>query len=86
MIVQTIAGCVLALVGMLVAFGLVRLAANVVVLVIAVATCGSVIYCILERVWSDWPTICISSLATGFAGALLCLPVLPFSSFYRKKG
>jgi len=82
---QCLAGCALAVVGMFLAMGMVRLAANLVVVVIMLGTCGFVVMHIAEGIWTDWTSVCVYSLLTGAGGALLSLPVLPFSGFRRKK-
>ena len=82
---QYIVACILVIFGMVVALGLVRLAANLVILIIGGAACLFVVYSIAEGIWIGWFEICWHALATGGAVALLSLPVLPFSSFYKKK-
>lgn len=82
---ELLAGCLLAALGMLLALGLIRLAANAVIILVMVATCGYVIHQISFGVWTGWGEICLYSLLSGGAGGLLTLPVLPFSGFHRRK-
>jgi hypothetical protein len=82
--VQYIVACAVVALGMLLAFGLVRIAANLVILAILLFGFGIVIRNIYQGAWIDWADILIGSLATGFVAALLSLPALPFSSFYKK--
>jgi hypothetical protein len=69
---------------MLLAFGLVRIAANLVIFAILLFGFGIVIRNIQQEAWVGWPDIVLGSLATGFVSALLSLPALPFSSFYKR--
>ena len=85
MMAQYAVGCLLVLLGMLVAMGLIRLAANLVLFLVALAGCGFVVYNIAAYEWVGWLPICGQSLLTGAALALLCLPILPLTSFYRRK-
>ncbi len=85
MLAQSLVGCFLAVVGMLLALGLARLAANIVIFGIGVCTCALVVYQIVNNVWIGWPNICVYSLMSGGIGALLTLPVFPFSSFGKRK-
>lgn len=79
-----IASALLALLGMVVAFGMVRLAANLLIFLLGLGACAFVLYSVLSGEWSDWPTVCTGGFVTGLCAALLCLPALPFSNFYRK--
>lgn len=83
--VQCIVGCGLVALGMMMAFGLVRMAANLLIGAIGLTAFGAVIYCVLDGTWVGWPDVALGSLGTGFLAALLSLPALPFSSFYKKK-
>ena len=85
MLLQCIVGCVAVLAGLLITLGLVRLAANLVIALVGVAACAVVVYSVVEGFWSDWPNILWRSLVTGGVFALLSLPVLPFSSFRRRR-
>lgn len=82
---QLLVACALVAVGMFLAFGLVRVAANLVIF--AVMLFGFLVAGrnISHGTWSSWPEIVLGSLACGFVAALLSLPALPFSSFYKKK-
>ncbi len=82
---QTAVGCILVIVGMFIAFGLTRLAANAVIAFIAILACAAVGFQIYEQQWTGWTNILLRSLISGGVAGLLCLPVLPFSSFFRKK-
>ncbi len=84
MLLQAIVGCLLVAVGMMIAMGLVRLAANLVVFLIAVGACGFVLIQITSGEWSAWPDVLLRSLGCGLVAALLSLPVLPFSGFRRR--
>ena len=83
--VQCLVGCLLVAVGMMIAIGLVRVAANLLIGVIAFGAFGAVIYFVTTGTWVGWPDVAIGSLALGFLAALFCLPALPFSSFYKRK-
>lgn len=84
-IAQFCLGAVLAtVVGMIVAFALVRLAANIVIVLIGLGACGLVLFKVTTGEWGDWGTVITGSLVTGLAAALLCLPALPFTSMGRK--
>ena len=75
----------LVLVAFILGIGLVRLAATLVICLVAAGACAFVIYQVGYGLWQGWREIIPGALATGFGAALLCLPALPFSSFYRKK-
>ena len=77
--------CAIVAVGMILAFGLVRLAANLVILGVMLFGFGLAIRNIHMGAWTGWAEIVLGSLATGFVSALLSLPALPFSSFYKRK-
>jgi hypothetical protein len=83
--IQSIVGCLLAGIGMTLAIGLVRVAANLVVIIIGLGTCLLVVSQIANQTWLSWPDVCIYALLSGAGAALLTLPVLPFSSFWRGK-
>lgn len=83
-VLLSVAAGVCAVVGMGLCFVLVRLAANAVIVLIALGVCGFVVSNVLSGEWTDWPTACLHSVAAGIVGALLSLPALPFSSFYGK--
>ena len=85
MLVQSVVGCVLVVLGMMVALGLVRMAADLVIFLLAVVACSFVLHSITSGEWMGWLDIVWRSLATGGVFALLSLPVLPFSSFHYKK-
>jgi hypothetical protein len=70
---------------MLAGFWLVRLAANAVILLIMVGVCVWVVYAVHTGQAGGWLEVAATALAAGGIGALLCLPVLPFSSLFRKK-
>jgi len=82
--VQAIVGCVLVALGMMIAMGLVRLAANLVVMLIAIGACGFVLVQITSGVWIGWFEVVTRSLGSGLLAALLSLPVLPFSGFRHR--
>lgn len=83
--VQCVVGCVLVIVGMVCAFGMVRLAANLLITAIGFLAFGAVIYCVLTGLWVGWVEVVLGGLGSGFAAALLSLPALPFSSFFRRR-
>ncbi|NOY82053.1 MAG: hypothetical protein GXP31_13740 [Kiritimatiellaeota bacterium] len=82
--VQAIVGCLLVAVGMMISVGLVRLAANLVVVLIGVGACGFVLFQITSGEWTAWPDVLLRSLGCGVIAALLSLPALPFSRFRRR--
>jgi len=82
---QALVACALVALGMMLAFGLVRLAANFVILVIMLCGFGVAVRNVLQQAWVGWPEIILGSLLCGFVAALLSLPALPFSSFYKRK-
>ncbi len=82
---QCLVGAVLVLVGMSLALGLVRLAANAFIVVVAVAAVFFTGHAILSGEWMAWGQIVPRSLGVGVLAALVCLPALPFSSFRRRK-
>lgn len=85
MLLQCIAGFALAAVGMMIAFGLVRWAANLLIITIGLSVCVFVVYQIIDEAWIGWLEICLYAFLSGGAGAVLSLPVLPFSSFSARK-
>ena len=85
MLVQCLIGCLVAVLGMLLLFGLVRFVANAVIMLVALSACGFVIYSIATGIWAGWSQTIVCSLATGAGAALLSLPVLPFSRIGKKK-
>lgn len=82
---QCLAGGALVLVGMLVILGLARLAANLYIVLVAIAAVGGAAAAILNGHWIGWSDIVSRSLAFGAVAALLSLPALPFSSFLGKR-
>lgn len=84
-VVQCLAGAGLVLVGMVVALGLVRLAANLYIALVAVGAVGVVVYAIFSGDWLDWSQIVPRSLGVGLLAAAASLPALPFSGFRKRK-
>jgi hypothetical protein len=82
---EILVACAIVAIGMLLAFALVRLAANLVILAVMLFGFVVVIRNISQGTWSTWPEIVLGSLLCGFVAALLSLPALPFSSFFKKK-
>ena len=82
---QCLAGGLLVVVGLLVTLGLVRLAATLYMVLVAVGAVGGAVYVILNGQWIGWEQVIPRSLGLGLVAALLCLPALPFSSFYGKR-
>ena len=82
---ECLAGGALVLVGMLVALGLVRLAANLFMVLVAAGAVVGAVYAVLNGYWSGWDQVIPRSLGLGVVAALLCLPALPFSSFHGKR-
>jgi len=85
MALQMIIAAVLTLLGFLVMLGLVRIATTLAIFIIALGSGAVVLYNIYNHIWLSWPDIVAYSLITGAAGALLCVPLLPLSSFYRRR-
>ena len=85
MIVQCIVGVLLTIIGMLVAFGLVRWAANMLIFVIGLGICFFVVYHIFHGQWEGWLEVCVYAFLSGGIAAILSLPALPFSSFMKRK-
>ena len=85
MLQECIIGCVLVIIGMILALALVRIASTLLIAAIGLATCGFVVYQIAYQDWVGWTDICLYSLMSGAVGALLALPFLPFSSLSRRK-
>ena len=85
MIPQCVVACLLVALGMMMGLGLVRIAANTVMLLLALGACYVAIFSILDGAWQGWLEIAARSLATGGIAALLCLPVLPFSGLNLRK-
>jgi hypothetical protein len=83
--IEYVVACALVALGMMLAFGLVRMAANLVIFAILLFGFGIVIRNIHQGAWVGWADIILGSVATGFVSALLSLPALPFSSFYKRK-
>lgn len=81
MIVQIMVAVVLVLFAMLLSIRLVRIAANLVVILLCGCGCGFAVFHILEGIWNGWRQVVVYSLATGVAVAMLSLPVLPFCRF-----
>lgn len=82
---ESVVAGVLVLVGMLLALWLVRIAANTVILLASAIALVFVVHHVQSGLWTGWTVIGGRSLLTGAVVALLCLPVLPFSTFFRKK-
>ena len=82
---ETVVAGVLVVVGMLLALWLVRIAADTVILLASAVALVFVVHHVHSGLWVGWAAIGTRSLLTGGAVALLCVPVLPFSSFFRKK-
>ena len=82
---EYVVACAIVAVGMMLAFGLVRMAANLVILGIMLFGFGLAIRNVYMGAWIGWAEIALGSLAAGFVSALLSLPALPFSSFYKRK-
>lgn len=85
MLPRYIVACVLVLFGMMIALGLVRLAANLVIFLICALSVAFALHQIQTGLWFAWQDIVIRSLMTGGLAALLTLPVLPLSSFVRRR-
>jgi len=85
MLVECVVACVLVVLGMTISLGLVRLAADLVILIVTISACWFALASVSSGVWAGWADVAWRSLATGAIAALLTLPVLPFSSFHRKK-
>lgn len=83
-VLECLAGGALVLVGMLAALGLVRLAANVYMAIVAAGAVVGAVFAILNGYWVGWGQVIPRSLGLGVVAALLCLPALPFSSFHSK--
>ena len=83
--IEYVVACAVVAVGMMLGFGLVRVAANFVILAIMLFGFVLAIRNIQQGAWVGWPDILLGSLAAGFIAALLSLPALPFSSFYKRK-
>ena len=71
--------------GLLLGFGLVRLAATAAIVAVALAVAAFVCYCIAAGEWQGWGWIVGGSLLTGVAVACLCAPLLPLTSFWNRK-
>jgi len=82
---QQLVACAIVAVGMLLAFGLVRVAANLVILAVMIFAFLVAARNVAQGAWASWPEIVVGSLICGFVAALLSLPALPFSSFFKKK-
>lgn len=83
MTIQILIAVALVLVAMYGAIKLVRVAARICIVVLCLGGCGFVAFNIVTGEWSDWQSIVVYSLVTGFTAALLSLPALPFT--YAKK-
>ena len=64
---------------------LARAAANLFMILVAVAAVVGAVYAIISGYWVGWGQVVTRSLATGAIAALVCLPALPFSSFHTKR-
>jgi hypothetical protein len=84
-VVQCLVGAILVLLGMFMALGLVRVAANLFVALVALAAVGFVGHAIFTGDWLSWGQIVPRSLGIGVLAALASLPALPFSSFLKRK-
>jgi hypothetical protein len=80
-----LAGVALVLLGMLMVLGLVRLAANLFIALVAVGAAVFVGYAVFSGQWLTWTQVVPRSLGVGILAALASLPALPFSSFLRRK-
>ncbi len=82
---QCLAGGALVVLGMLVAYGLARLAANLFIALIALGAVFGAVLAILNGAWVGWFEILWRSFGLGLLAALVSLPALPFSSFLRPR-
>lgn len=85
MTTQLVTAILLMLVAMYVAIKLVRFAARICVAVLCLGGCGFVVFNVMTGEWTDWGSIVVYSLVTGFAAALLALPALPFTYARRRE-
>jgi len=83
MIVESLIAAVIVLVAMVVAIRMVRIAANLVIILICGGGCGFAIFNIVGKYWVGWQQIIVYSAVTGVAAAMLSLPALPFSKFKK---
>ena len=83
MLLEPLAAVILVLVTMILAIKLVRMAANLVIILVCGGGCGFAIFNVLNGYWKGWPQIIVYSAATGLAAAMLSLPALPFSKFRK---
>lgn len=82
--VKCLAGCGLALLGMLVAFGLIRLAAKILIVLIFIGTVAVIFAQIIQGTWSSWLEICTGAPLLGAFSALISIPVLVLSRATKK--
>jgi hypothetical protein len=83
MVLEALVAVLVVLLTMLVAIRLVRVAANLLIILVCGGACGFAAFNILDGLWEGWSQIVVYSAATGAVAAMLCLPALPFSKFRR---
>ncbi|MFO7820618.1 MAG: hypothetical protein R6V56_00950 [Lentisphaeria bacterium] len=82
---QTATGAAVVFLAMYVAIRLIRFAASFCLAVLLVGACIFAVVQIVSGQWTDWPAILFYSAITGFTAALLALPLLPFTHFWKKQ-
>lgn len=81
---QSAVAILLVLLAMYVGVRLVRFAATFCLALLLTAGCVFAIVQIATREWQDWPSVVFYSVITGFSTALLAIPLLPFTNFWKK--
>lgn len=82
---QTAAGVALVLLAMYLGIRLVRFAASFCLALLLIGGCVFATVQIVSKQWGDWPSVVFYSVITGFTAALLSIPLLPFTNFWKKQ-
>lgn len=85
MVLESLASVAVVLLTMLLGIRLVRVAANLLIILVCGGACGFAIFNIVNGYWTDWAQVLVYSVAVGAAAALLSLPALPFAKFRKDK-
>ena len=81
---QSLASIILVLAAMYLGIRLVMVAARLCLVLLLVGGCVFAVAQIVSNQWGDWPAVISYSALTGFTAALLSIPLLPFTRFWKK--
>ena len=82
---QVLAGLGLVVLAMYLGIRLVRFAATFCLALLLLGACMFAVTQIITNQWSGWSVVIPYSAGTGLAAALLSIPLLPFTNFWKKE-